>query len=83
MSMAGIIALRLQTNRSMHITRGYSRDHRPDLNQVMLELVVEHQKLVFPVLMKPLSGHSNDSKRLARSSATTHCAAPHHLQPIS
>jgi transposase len=27
----------------IHITRGYSRDHRPDLNQVMLELMVEHQ----------------------------------------
>jgi hypothetical protein len=27
----------------MHITRGYSRDHRPDLNQVMLALMVEHQ----------------------------------------
>jgi transposase len=23
----------------VHITPGYSRDHRPDLNQVMLELV--------------------------------------------
>jgi transposase len=27
----------------IHITRGYSRDHRPDLNQVMLELIVEPQ----------------------------------------
>ena len=26
----------------IHITRGYSRDHRPDLNQVMLELIIEH-----------------------------------------
>jgi len=25
----------------MHITRGYSREHRPDLNQVMLERIVE------------------------------------------
>ena len=25
----------------VHITQGYSRDHRPDLNQVMLELIVE------------------------------------------
>src|SRR6266571_893737 len=45
----------------VHITRGYSRDHRPDLNQVMLELVVEHQAGI-PVLMKPLSGNSSDSK---------------------
>ena len=45
----------------VHITPGYSRDHRPDLNQVMLELVVEHQAGI-PVLMKPLSGNSSDSK---------------------
>lgn len=43
----------------VHITRGYSRDHRPDLNQVMLELMVEHQAGI-PILMKPLSGNSSD-----------------------
>jgi transposase len=44
-----------------HITRGYSRDHRPDLNQVMLELIVEHQAGI-PILMQPLSGKSSDAK---------------------
>ena len=43
----------------VHITKGYSRDHRPDLNQVMLQLIVEHQAGI-PVLMKPLSGNSSD-----------------------
>jgi transposase len=43
----------------IHITRGYSRDHRSDLNQVMLDLIVEHQAGI-PVLMKPLSGNSSD-----------------------
>jgi transposase len=43
----------------IHITRGYSRDQRPDLNQVMLDLIVEHQAGI-PVLMKPLSGNSRD-----------------------
>lgn len=43
----------------MHITRGYSRDHRPDLNQVMRELMGEHQAGM-PVLMPPLSGNSRD-----------------------
>ena len=43
----------------IHITRGYSRDHRPDLNQVMLDLMVEHQAGI-PMLMKPLSGNSSD-----------------------
>ena len=45
----------------VHITRGYSRDHRPDLNQVMLELMVEHQAGI-PILMKPLSGNSRDAQ---------------------
>lgn len=44
----------------IHITRGYSRDHRPDLNQVMLDLIVEHQAGI-PILMKPLSGNSSDA----------------------
>ncbi len=45
----------------VHITQGYSRDHRPDLNQVMLALIVEHQAGI-PLLMKPLSGNSSDGK---------------------
>jgi transposase len=45
----------------VHMTRGYSRDHRPDLNHVMLALVVEHQAGI-PVLMQPLSGNSHDGK---------------------
>jgi transposase len=45
----------------VHITKGYSRDHRPDLNQVMLELIIEHQAGI-PVLMKPLSGNSSDAQ---------------------
>src|SRR5262249_51555254 len=45
----------------IHITRGYSRDQRPDLNQVMLDLVVEHQAGI-PVLMKPLNGNSSDAQ---------------------
>jgi transposase len=43
----------------VHMTKGSRRDHRPDLNQVMLELIVEHQAGI-PVLMKPLSDHSSD-----------------------
>jgi transposase len=45
----------------IHITRGYSRDQRPDLNQVMLDLIVEHQAGI-PILMKPLSGNSSDAQ---------------------
>ncbi len=40
---------------------GYSRDHRPDLNQVMLNLIVE-QRAGLPLLMQPVSGNSIDTK---------------------
>jgi transposase len=56
----------------VHITKGYSRDHRPDLNQVMLELIVEHQAGI-PVLMKPLSGHSSDATTFGQM-VNTHIA---------
>ena len=49
----------------VHITQGYSRDHRPDLNQVMLELIVE-QHAGIPLLMKPLSGNTNDQVEFGR-----------------
>jgi hypothetical protein len=45
----------------VRLTPGYSRDHRLDLNQVMLELIMEHQAGI-PLLMKPLSGNSSDSQ---------------------
>jgi transposase len=45
----------------VRLTQGYSRDPRPDLNQVMLELIVEHQAGI-PLLMKPLSGNSSDAQ---------------------
>ncbi|MBT3785219.1 IS1634 family transposase [bacterium] len=45
----------------IHIKQGYSRDHRPDLNQVGLALISEHQAGI-PFLMKPLNGNSNDNK---------------------
>jgi transposase len=41
----------------VHMTKGYRREHRPDLNHVMWELIVEHQAGM-PALMKPLRGHS-------------------------
>jgi transposase len=49
----------------IHITQGYSRDHRPDWNQVMLELMVEHHAGI-PLWMKPLSGNSSDPVEFGR-----------------
>jgi len=43
----------------IRIRQGYSRDRRPDLNQVVLDLMVEHQAGI-PMLMEPLSGNSSD-----------------------
>jgi len=43
----------------VRIRQGYSRDHRPDLNQVVLDMIVE-RKAGLPVLMKPLSGNVSD-----------------------
>jgi hypothetical protein len=41
------------------ITRGYSQEHRPDLNPVMRDLIIEHQAGL-PVRMKPLRGNSRE-----------------------
>lgn len=44
---------------SIKITRGYSRDHRPDLNQVVLSLITENQAGI-PLYMQACSGNMND-----------------------
>ena len=43
----------------IQVTQGYSRDHRPDLNQVVLQLVCERQAGI-PLLMEPLCGNNSD-----------------------
>ena len=43
----------------IQITQGYSRDHRPDLNQWVIQFICENQAGI-PLLMKPLSGNSED-----------------------
>jgi transposase len=46
---------------AISITYGYSRDHRPDLKQVVLQLITQH-KSALPVWLEVLSGNSNDKK---------------------
>jgi len=48
-----------ETGGLITITKGYSSDHRPDLNQVVLQLICENVAGI-PLLMKPLSGNSAD-----------------------
>lgn len=43
----------------IHVSKGYSRDHRDDLNQVVLELIVE-SRANLPMMMRPLSGNASD-----------------------
>lgn len=50
---------RQPTEGVVHITKGYSRDHRPDLNQVGLQLIVENQAGI-PLMMGSLNGNESD-----------------------
>lgn len=43
------------------LTPGYSRDHHPNLNQVVLNLIVEH-KAGIPIWMKPADGNQIDTQ---------------------
>src|SRR6202790_3443084 len=54
------------TEKCIHITRGYSRDHRPDLNQVILQIISEHQAGI-PIWMDVLSGNSSDKETFRRT----------------
>ena len=53
-----------ENTKAVQLVKGYSRDHRPDLNQVVLELICENQAGL-PVYMQALSGNTNDSKAFA------------------
>jgi transposase len=45
----------------LHITQGFSKDHRPDLPQVTLQLICDHLSGI-PLRMQALDGNSNDSE---------------------
>jgi transposase len=45
----------------LHITQGYSKDNRPDLPQVTLQLICEHISGI-PMHMEALNGNSSDSE---------------------
>jgi len=53
----------------IHITQGYSRDHRPDLNQVVLQLITEHQTGI-PLWMEALDGNSSDKSQFCETIKT-------------
>jgi len=43
----------------IRVSKGYSRDHRDNLNQVVLELITE-SRANLPMMMRPLSGNASD-----------------------
>jgi len=48
------------------ITEGYSRDHRPDLKQVVVQLITS-QRSALPIWLEVLSGNSSDKESFAAS----------------
>lgn len=48
------------------ITEGYSRDHRPDLKQVVVQLITS-QRSALPIWLEVLSGNSSDKESFAVS----------------
>jgi len=46
------------------LTKGYSRDHHPHLNQVVLNLIVEHQAGI-PMMMRAADGNQIDASAFA------------------
>jgi len=49
----------------IELVKGYSRDHHPELNQAILEMIVSNKSGI-PLAMKPLSGNKNDSKEFPK-----------------
>jgi len=56
----------------LHLTRGYSRDHRPDLNQVVLNLITDNEAGI-ALHMEALSGNTSD-KAAFRDTVRQHIA---------
>jgi transposase len=52
-----------QEEGSIEITHGYSRDHRPDLKQFMMNLICVGDGDI-PVMMEVVSGNQADKARL-------------------
>ena len=55
-----------QDEEIVSITHGYSRDHRPDLKQVVAQIITSH-KSNLPVWLEVLSGNSSDKESFSES----------------
>lgn len=59
-SLAGEYELVEPDDQAIQVTYGYSRDHRPDLKQVVLSLICSHQSGI-PLWLKALDGNAADT----------------------
>ena len=53
-----------QEESRIQIVQGYSRDHRPDLNQVVLQMITANQSHI-PLFMQAANGNSSDKSAFA------------------
>lgn len=66
---------------AIHITKGYSRDHRPDLNQVVLNMITENQAGI-PLHMEVLNGNCSD-KTAFKQTISNHIKELQNIAPSS
>lgn len=68
----GQYAVETSDEAMISITHGYSRDHRPDLKQVVVQLITSH-KSNLPVWLEALSGNRSDKASFPES-VKAYCA---------
>jgi transposase len=64
-SLEGDYATPSEDPKAVRITHGYSRDHRPDLKQVVVSLICSYQSSI-PVWFRALDGNHVDEKSFPR-----------------
>jgi transposase len=57
--------IEIEAPQAIEITYGYSRDHRPDLKQFIIELISSADGDI-PIFIKPASGNQSDSSSFAQ-----------------
>ena len=65
-SLEGEYELVESDDQAIRVTYGYSRDHRPDLKQVVLSLICSHQSGI-PIWLKALDGNAADTSHFPQT----------------
>jgi transposase len=68
-SLEGEYELVEPDDQAIRVTHGYSRDHRPDLKQVVLSLICSHQSGI-PTWLAALDGNAADSSQFPQTVQT-------------